>query len=164
MRKRHSMLGNSWHIGVAVFILSAILSNAIGPVPQHGTTLHYKSCAEACFDVSCQNSPPREFNPAGAGPHMQAAHAFRHQQIRFGPGPEPAVFCCVNPTDCPVWHLELAKVAKHPLDELPPIDPSLTFAIHNLQRAGLGILQFGNEMLSDIRLLMEIQRCHRRLV
>jgi hypothetical protein len=52
-------------------------------------------------------------------------------------------------------HLELAKVAKHPLDELPPGDQSLTFAIHNLQRAGLGILQFRDEMLTDIQLLVE---------
>jgi hypothetical protein len=32
IRKRHSMLGNSWHIGLAVFMLSAILSSAKGPV------------------------------------------------------------------------------------------------------------------------------------
>ena len=127
-RARHHMLGNSWHKGVAVFLLLFVLQwsevVAIPPTP------HYSSLQRA-------------LQLAGRCPGSLGLGPFNKMSLLIPPCDDMETY----------WHN--AQTTLHPLLAEPRLEPGLQLTVDRLLSFPGDLNRFRSEVIHDLRLLVE---------
>ncbi len=127
-RVRHRMLGNSWHKGVAVFLLLFVLQwsevVAIPPTPHH-------------------SSLQRALQMAGSNPGSLGPGSFNKMQL------------LIPPCDDMETYWRNAQTTLHPLLGEPCLEPGLQLTVNRIQSFPGDLSRFRDEVIQDIQLLVK---------
>ena len=121
-RARHRLLGNSWHAGVAAFVLLHTLTSV----------------------TAIAATPSRSYV-------QEAASLWLSSSIAFGPAPTQPRPSHVLHTHCPEAHLRAALQQCHDMDELPTIDPSIQYCVDMQHRLGARLPAWRAAIMQEIK-------------
>ena len=134
MRARHRMLGNSWHVGIAQFILFFILS----------------SCRATAITVENQTIP-RQPRRSSLQLMMSLAQGEEHA---MGPTPRRFDVMARAPAADQWDHWRLAKSLSHPMLQTPVLEPGAVQVLHKLEQIG-DITRLRQEVVADIQQMID---------
>ena len=134
LRTRHRMLGNSWHVGIAQFILFFILSSC------NATTV-----AAGTYDIPC--------TPKQSALQLMISLA---QSEEHAMGPTPRRFDTLRSARVmDQWeHWREAKSLYHPLLQRPTIEPGSTQVLNKLANLG-DIDRLRREVITDLTQMID---------
>ena len=134
LRTRHRMLGNSWHVGIAQFILFFILSSC-------------RATAVILADNTIPNRPKQSsiqlmFSLAQGEEHAMGPIPRRFDPMRKAPAVDQ-------------WeHWRLAKSLCHPLLQQPVLEPGAAQVLHKLNNMG-DIDRLRKEVIEDLTQMID---------
>ena len=130
LRTRHRMMGNSWHVGVAQFLLFFILS----------------SCRAS---VGCEVQQPIPHPPQMSALQFLVSMA-QSEDPAMGPVPRRVEQLTRAPVQDQWEHWEVSKGLTHPMLQEPQIEPGALQVFRKLRNLG-DISRLRNEVVNDIK-------------
>ncbi|CAE7552837.1 Dnmt3b [Symbiodinium sp. CCMP2592] len=131
-KDRHRLLGNSWHVGVAKFVIWLVLSQIV------------QSRADAVPGQPTTHDPFLS----------EVLQQCRARELPLSRGPDWPVFACMPPTDSEWEHWFLSYTAEHPLLCEPRVSRALELVYAQIASLGEGIDSYRRSVLASLQALV----------
>ena len=141
------MLGNSWHLPTARFLLFVLLA-ACNVIPVTSGPV------EAWYPTVVPLPWSSNLNPLGARPVEQAAAVWLRSGLQWDPR-EAEALQLLGPSDDPLEHLQWALRIDSVALNFPPHNPCLTWALRFGQSFGPELTRWRQEVVRDVQSLQE---------
>ena len=141
------MLGNSWHLPTARFLLFVLLA-ACNVIPVTSGPV------EAWYPTVVPLPWSSNLNPLGARPVEQAAAVWLRSGLQWDPR-EAEALQLLGPSDDPLEHLQWALRIDSVALNFPPHNPCLTWALRFGQSFGPELTRWRQEVVRDVQSLRE---------